>query len=247
MTPILDFVHDTSVADLPEPVAGAARICCLDLIGVSCAGRRTALSRIAHDHASRHFAAGEPARAVRLLFDGRKASAAGAAFAGAATIDSFDAHDGHALAKGHAGVAVLPAVVSLLQMAGEGNSGSPLAAIAIGYEIALHAGIALHDTAHDYHASGAWNALACAAVGARTLQLDRESTRHALGIAEYHGPRSLMMRCIDHPTMVKDGSAWGALAGVSAALLAAEGLTGPPALLVEAPGVATIWSDLGRR
>lgn len=31
------------------------------------------------------------------------------------------------------------------------------------------------------------------------------------------------MRCIDHPTMVKDGSGWGAMAGVSAALLAADG------------------------
>ena len=29
-----------------------------------------------------------------------------------------------------------------------------------------------------------------------------------LGIAEYHGPRSQMMRCIDHPTMLKDGAGW---------------------------------------
>ena len=44
---------------------------------------------------------------------------------------------------------------------------------------------------------GAWNALACAAVGARLLGSTRDATRHALGIAEYHGPRSQMMRCID--------------------------------------------------
>jgi hypothetical protein len=37
------------------------------------------------------------------------------------------------------------------------------------------------------------------------MGLDRRVTREALGIAEYHGPRSQMMRCIDHPTMVKDG------------------------------------------
>src|SRR5918997_4185607 len=55
-----------------------------------------------------------------------------------------------------------------------------------------------------------------------------------------------MMRCIDHPTMVKDGSGFGALAGVSAAYLATEGFTGAPAVLVE-DGPAAIWGDLGRR
>ena len=44
--------------------------------------------------------------------------------------------------------------------------------------------------------------------------------RHALGIAEYHGPRSQMMREIDNPTMLHDGSGMGALVGVNAALLA---------------------------
>ena len=56
-----------------------------------------------------------------------------------------------------------------------------------------------------------------------------------------------MMRCIDHPTMPKDGSGWGAMAGVSAAYLAADGFTGAPALTVEASDVAGLWSDLGTR
>ena len=42
-----------------------------------------------------------------------------------------------------------------------------------------------------------------------------------------------MMRCIDHPTMLKDGSGWGAMAGVISAYLAADGFTGAPALTVE--------------
>lgn len=244
---LTDFIHDTRFADVPPSVVAMARMCCLDLVGVASAGRRTALSRIAHDHASRHLAAGDGIRGARLLLDGRTVSAAGAAFAGAATIDSFDAHDGHVLTKGHAGVAVWPAALSLMQHEGAGDGRSLLASIVVGYEIALRAGIALHATAKDYHTSGAWNALACAALGARVLRLDRTATRHALGIAEYHGPRSPMMRCIAHPTMVKDGSAWGALAGVSAAMLAADGFTGAPALLAEAPDVADIWADLGTR
>jgi len=120
-------------------------------------------------------------------------------------------------------------------------------ALVLGYEVAIRAGIALHASVPDYHTSGAWNALGCAAVAARLLGLSADATRHALGIAEYHGPRSQMMRCIDHPTMVKDGSGWGAFAGVSAAYLAADGFTGAPAITIEAGGAAEPWSDLGRR
>ena len=36
----------------------------------------------------------------------------------------------------------------------------------------------------DYHTSGAWNALGCAAVTARRLGLDEKQTRQALGTAE---------------------------------------------------------------
>src|SRR5690606_12321012 len=76
--------------------------------------------------------------------------------------------------------------------------------------------------------------------------LNVEQTRHALGIAEYYGPRSQMMRCIDHPTMLKDGSGWGAMVGVSAGMLAHQGFSGAPALTVESPEVADIWADLGQ-
>jgi 2-methylcitrate dehydratase PrpD len=153
------------------------------------------------------------------------------------------------LTKGHAGAAVVPAVFATLTLNNHGPvSGEELlTSLVIGYEVALRVGIAQHRTCCDYHTSGAWNALGCAAVTARRMGLDREKTRHALGTAEYHGPRSQMMRCIDYPTMVKDGSGWGAMAGVSAALMAAAGFTGAPALTVESAEAADIWSDLGSR
>jgi len=105
----------------------------------------------------------------------------------------------------------------------------------------------MHRTVADYHTSGAWVALGVAALGARSMRLGRQATREALGIAEYHGPRSQMMRCIDHPTMVKDGSGWGAMAGVTAACLAREGFTGAPAITVEGEAVEEYWRDLGQR
>ena len=122
-----------------------------------------------------------------------------------------------------------------------------MAALVVGYEVAIRAGIAQHATAADYHTSGAWNALGVVAVAARLRAMEHEAFRQALGIAEYHGPRSQMMRCIDFPTMVKDGSGWGAMCGLSAAELASEGFTGAPALVVEGDEVRELWSDLGSR
>jgi 2-methylcitrate dehydratase PrpD len=71
--------------------------------------------------------------------------------------------------------------------------------------------------------------------------------REALGIAEYIGPRGQILRVCAHPTMLKDGSSWGAHAGVTAALLAGNGFTGAPALTIERDDVRHLWSDLGER
>jgi 2-methylcitrate dehydratase PrpD len=79
------------------------------------------------------------------------------------------------------------------------------------------------------------------------LKISSDQAREALGIAEYFGPRSQMMRVVDQPTMVKDSSSWGAMTGVTAAYLAAAGFTGAPAVTIEAADMADVWSDLGRR
>jgi 2-methylcitrate dehydratase PrpD len=51
------------------------------------------------------------------------------------------------------------------------------------------------------------------------------------------------MRCIDYPTMLRDGVGWGAPSGLTAAYLAAEGFTGAPALTCEQ--TPEFWDDLG--
>lgn len=243
MNPTIDFIHDLKLSDIPAGAIHQAQRCLLDLIGTAAGGTITPVSHIIRNFAVRYMGGGQ----ARLIFDGRRASPGGAALAGGTMIDSMDCHDGHVLVKGHVGVAVFPALLGLIDSEGEIDSREFITSLVIGYEIATRAGIALHSTACDYHSSGSWNALACAALGARFLKLGTNQTRHALGIAEYNGPRSQMMRCIDHPTMVKDGSGWGAMTGINAAYLAADGFTGAPAITVENAEVAEIWADLGTR
>ena len=237
-----DFVLGLGYDGLPDEVKLRARLHLLDLIGVAASSIRTPLSRIIRDHAMAMFGAGN--QVARIMFDGRGASPAGAAMAGGMSIDAVDAHDGEPPAKGHIGVAILPAPLAYQDAGHKVNAREFLVNFVLGYEVSGRAGLALHGSVPDYHTSGAWNCLGAAAMGARMMGLDADGLRHAIGIAEYHGPRSQMMRCIDHPTMLKDGSGWGAMTGVSAADLAARGFTGAPAATVEMPDVAHHWADL---
>jgi 2-methylcitrate dehydratase PrpD len=241
---VAGWISRLAFDELSEEVRRHARRSLLDLIGVAAGGRITKNAEIVCNHAANHSGPGK--FGARMLFDGRRVSVPGAAMAGAAMIDSLDAHDGHRLAKGHAGVVVLPALLAVGDEMGSCTGSEFLARFVVGYEIAIRAGIALHDSTEEYHTSGAWNALGAAAVVARSIGLDKEQTRHALGAAEYYGPRSPMMRCIDFPTMVKDGATYGAHAGVSAALLAADGFTGAPATLIEDVLSEEAWNDLGQ-
>ncbi len=234
----LAFLANLRWADVPDPVRHQIKRCLYDTLGVAAGGHGTRLSRIIRDHAAEDMPGPVP-----MLLDARTAARSAAAMAGGMMIDSLDGHDGYNPAKGHIGCPLVPA---LLAIAPEGLSGEAfLTAMVVGYEIGGRVATAQHATCPDYHTSGSWGAVAVAAAGARLMGLDAEQTRHALGIAEYHGPRSQMMRCIDHPTMLKDGSGWGALCGVSALQLAARGFTGAPAITVEeAPAFfATLGQD----
>ena len=242
---VTDFIHDLTWDDVPEQVRHQAKRCLLDTVGVAAGGRQTDTSRIIYDHVARFFGG----KGGILWFDGREVSLPGVVLAHGMSIDSLDMHDSCRPVKGHAGLAQIPAALATggLDESGDISGEELLTTLAMAYDIAIRTGTAQHATVCDYHTSGSWNAVGCAAIVARRMGLSREETRHALGIAEYHGPRSQMMRNIDHPTMLKDGSGWGAMAGVSAGLLAADGFSGAPAITVESDEVAEYWDDLGER
>jgi 2-methylcitrate dehydratase PrpD len=218
----------------------------IDTIGVAAGAAALAPGMIARDHAVAFMNADRAANAAHLMFDGRTASLSGAAYAAATQIDNLDAHDGYNPTKGHIGCAVVPALFAFSEAFPDLEGRAALEALAMSYEVAARAALALHATVSDYHTSGAWNALGVVALGARLRGLDPEALRQAFGIAEYHGPRSQMMREIANPTMLHDGSGMGAMTGVMAVLLAERGFEGAPAITVEAGEVRGFWADLGR-
>lgn len=241
--PFETFSADLTYTDLPPDLLAVLRRSFTDTMGVAAVASRTDMADIARRSAVALYGAGD-AGAARIMMDGRAVSPAGAAMAGAFTVDAIDAHDTTSPCKGHVGSAVFPALLAMADVAEQPLTGANLATyLAVGYEISCRAGLAQHATCPDYHTSGAWTAVGVAVMAGRMLGCDAATLRHAAGIGEYHGPRSQMMRCIDHPTMVRDGVGWGAPSGVTAAYLAREGFTGAPALTCE--DAPTFWADLG--
>lgn len=235
---MIDFVLDLAWSDVPAGIRSRITSLLRDFIAVSFAGRVTPTAQIAADYAVGQHA-GE---AATLLVDGRCASAPGAAFANGVLANALDFDDGHRLVKGHPGANVVPAALAVAEQTGA-RPEELLAAIAVGYEVAIRAGIDLHGRSTEYHASGAWGALGAAAAAVRLLGLDERQARHSLGLAEYHAPMAPVLRSVADPAMTKDACGWGAFIGVSAALLAQNGFTATSSELLER-GQAT---DVGER
>jgi len=218
---------------LPEPVRRQARLALRDALGATIAGSRAPVARIAARAARDVWGGG----AASILLSGVRTTAPGAAFANGCLANAFDIDDGYRPVKGHPGAAVIPAALAAAEV--RGSSGSAfLAAAVAGYEVAMRAGPALHQAYGYYHGSGSWAALGAAAAAGKLLGLTEEQLTDAAGIAEYHGPLAPIMRCVEHPGMVKDGIGWGAAAGVSAAQLAACGFTGLPSVFDVHPEAA---------
>jgi 2-methylcitrate dehydratase PrpD len=151
----------------PPEVRRRAALLLLDTLGVCAAAAPMEAGALARRAATRLFAAGSPEDSAPMLFDGRRVSLAGAAFAAASQIDNLDAHDGYNPTKGHVGVVAAPALAALAKGLPDLTGPEALDALLVCYEIAGRAGIALHATVSDYHTSGAWNALGVAAMAAR--------------------------------------------------------------------------------
>jgi 2-methylcitrate dehydratase PrpD len=236
----MEFILELTWADVPANVSRRIGFLLRDFTAVTLAGRVAPTSRLAAEYAATQHAGD----AATVLFDGRRVATTGAAWANGVLANALDFDDGHRLVKGHPGANIIPSALAIAEAVGA-TLDDLLAAITVGYEIAVRAGIDLHARSREYHASGAWGAVGAAAAGARLMHIDSVRARHALGLAEYHAPIAPTMRSVAHPAMTKDACGWGAFVGTSAVLLAAEGFTSVSSYFVDLADEAS--SDLGKR
>lgn len=215
------FVLSARLQDFDPVVRDAVHRRVIDTLAAITAGYRHVSSEVVRDHALDRTDGGSA-----TIFDGtgRTTSAAEASLANATAANVLDVDDGHRDVKGHPAAVVVPAALAVAEET-DASVRTFLNAVYVGYEVAVRTGLTIHDVDGVYTGTGSWGAVGAAAAVGRLREYDVETMTAALGTAEYHAPRTPIMRGVEQPGMTKDGIGWGCYTGVEAATLSEAGFT----------------------
>ncbi|AYD00649.1 MmgE/PrpD family protein [Neorhizobium sp. NCHU2750] len=217
-----------------------------DLIGVALAGSRT-LGGIASLGSIAEIWGDGPAP---IWFCDRSTTVAGAAFVNASFAAALDLDDGHRMAAGHPGAAIIPALLAA-SLLPDADQDRLLDAIIIGYEISVRIAAARDIGRLKTTDSGLWCGYGVAAGIAHLRHLSPWVSSNAMAIAGQTstGQAGTGWTKVGHT--VKEGIPWAAANGVMAVSLALRGHLGPTDLLDDdrvyarrtlSEGVATGWA-----
>ncbi|MBZ9701675.1 MULTISPECIES: MmgE/PrpD family protein [unclassified Mesorhizobium] len=171
----------------------------------------------------------------------------GAVFANCAAASSLDVDDGHCLAAGHPGAAIVPAI--LMEAAKLGSDGHEvLTATAIGYDVALRIAAARRFSETMSFASGQWTGFGVAAAIGWLRKMHTDQLAHALAIAGAESPQNLPQGDCQ-ASSVKGSSPWSTVAALFSVERASCGMSGSIDMLdrAHAYNVGAITADLGSR
>lgn len=218
------WLNAVSYESLPSHVVDDARWRLVDQVGVNIAGTREPsagmVSRVAASF-------GGSAQATTLVY-GQRLPAPLAGFVNGAVGHGPDYDDMHGLAAVHISSVAVPAALAEAEATGASGRDCLLAMVA-GAEIGLriNTGAPPHQFHHrGLHGTGVAGPFAAAAIAAKARRLDAIQSANALGMA---GSRSsgLMQTLIDGSWVKRLHPGWAVQGGLTCALLAAEGYTGP--------------------
>ncbi len=209
---------------LPERTREVVRSALLDTIGCGVYGYRTPWAQMLLEWAR---AGGAKAEATVWGDAGSSLRAADAALVNGTSSHAFELDDYHN-AKLHAGAVVIPAAIAMAEKLG--SDGKQLVtAIAAGYEVMIRSSLALNPSAarlRGWHLTGVCGPFGAAAACAVLMNLDRERTAWALGLAGTQGA-GLWAFNADGTMSKRLHAGKAAHSGVLAAELAQMGFTGP--------------------
>lgn len=218
------FLVTTTPDDIPERLYARAMDCVLDVLGAAIAGLHTT-SYQSMRRALMQFAG--PGKAGTWFAHGHT-NPVTAATVNAMAATALDIDDGHRMAAGHPGVAVISAAIAAAE-AENADFRTFLTSIILGYEAAVRIALARNPEHHKSTVSGRWSGTGSAAAFARINGFSAAGTTQAILIAEQHAPRN--GSAIFHGfagSDVKESIAWSTYTGITGALLAREGFKGYP-------------------
>ena len=217
----------------------------LDLVAAAAGGIGAPGPRAVRSAALASFGAGD----FPVWFTGRRCSLIGSVWCNSAAAAALDLDDGHRLARGHPGAAVIPAAFAMAQQMGASTE-MLLQAIVVGYEV----GVAVGAARRFYANTGMWSGYGVVAALGVLRATPPEQLAHGFAIAGVSAPNQLHAGAGPaYPAMegsdVKEGIPWSSVTAVQALLLAEAGHTGPLGLLDAEANIASrdIVAGLGTR
>ncbi|MEJ8838163.1 MmgE/PrpD family protein [Ramlibacter sp. AN1133] len=238
------FVASLPARTIPAATEAVLAKAVVDAIGCGLYGLTTEWGGILHRFAAQQ---GGPAEAALWGGGGARVSVGHSVLASATAVHSFD-FDDHSRAKIHPGAVVIPVALALGERVGA-DGRRLLQAIAAGYETMNRVSQAANPARarmRGWHLTGTCGTFAAAATASVLLGLNAETTASALGLA---GTQSagLWAFTSDGSMSKRIHPGKAAQDGVTAALLAQAGFTGPRHILeAEDGGFLFAMSDAPR-
>ena len=225
---LADFCSGLKLKDVPKEIVHKTKLCLLDYVANIYGSLELDAVKSVVSY-MRSLGCDGPATALGCGF---KTSIPSAAFINGTTAEAIEAQDGLRFGGNHPVCAVMPAAFALAE-ANNSSGTELLEAIIAGYEAADRAAAAMHPyhTLSGFLPTGTCGTFGAAAAAARLMKLDSAGMLNALGNAGYLLPISMAEQLMGGYTIkiVQGGQA--ASAGITAAGLAAQGITGCPEVL----------------
>jgi 2-methylcitrate dehydratase PrpD len=221
---LADWASQLEFDELPSDVVDATRLRVMDVIGLSLAGAETAFGRSVRATAI----AMSPPGPCRVLGTGDGVGVAAAAFANGAFSQALEFDDTHNESIVHMSSPAVAAALALAESAPPVCGRDLITAIALGNEISCRVGSVASGQFHKrgFHPTGLFATFGCVYLAGRLLKLDRHHTAQAAGICGSFA--SGLLQCWVDGTQTKFlHPGWAAQSGITAAVLAREGTTGP--------------------
>jgi 2-methylcitrate dehydratase PrpD len=211
--------------DLPRAAVEAARQEVLDSLAAALGGSRSAAVGELVDLVREWGGRGQST----VIAYGLKCPAPDAALVNGTMVHALDYDDGHPVAQVHIGCVAVPTCFAVAERLGGISGRDLITALALGQDFLARLGLASRPQGSliksGWHPTPLCGYLGAAAMAGKLLGLDREKMLHALGIA-YHQCAGNSQAVDDGALTKRLGPGLAARAGITAALMAARGITG---------------------
>lgn len=221
-----EFVQDVQYDRLEPETIRQAKQLILDLMGVSLAGYKLMeFPRMVVDYMAGLGGISE----ATIIQQKRKFPAINAALANAACAHALDMDDGHRYGALHPGTVIIPAAIAAAELSNT-TTKKMISGVVAGYEVMIRIGMAITPSSlnRGFHITGITGTYGAAAAVANIMNLNREQTMAALGLAGLQSSGLIQVNHEKEGAKVKPiNPGKAAMSGLLSCVMARKGFSGP--------------------